>query len=92
MNNKNKYLFVLIFFVCILSISAISATENTTDKEVIKTSNNKESNLETINYQDKMMMFPIVTRMLNLKKKKLLMRIGMVSLEQIKPQQKMKIH
>ena len=68
MNNKYKYLFVLIFFVCILSISAISATENTTDKEVIKTSNNKESN------------------------KKLLMRIGMVSLEQIKPQQKMKIH
>ena len=52
MNNKYKYLFVLIFFVCILSISAISATENTTDKEVIKTSNNKESNLETINYQD----------------------------------------
>ena len=52
MNNKYKYLFVLIFFVCILSIFAISLTENTTDKEVIKTSNNKESNLETINYQD----------------------------------------
>ena len=84
MNNKYKYLFVLIFFVCILSISAISATENTTDKEVIKTSNNKESNLETINYQD--------DDVSNSKKKKLLMRIGMVSLEQIKPQQKMKIH
>ena len=51
-NKNSKYLFVFIFFVCILSISAISATENTTDKEVIKTSNNKESNLETINYQD----------------------------------------
>ena len=41
MNNKNKYFLVFMFLVCILSISAISATENTTNKEI---TNNKEYN------------------------------------------------
>ena len=45
-NKNSKYLFVFIFFVCILSISAISATENTS-KEV--TTNSKEYSLETVN-------------------------------------------
>ncbi len=46
MYNKNKYLLVFLFIVCILSISAISATENTS-KEV--TTNSKEYSLETVN-------------------------------------------
>ena len=48
-NKNSKYLFVFIFFVCILSISAISATENNTSKEVINT-DNKEYSLETVNH------------------------------------------
>ena len=49
---KNKlYLLLLLFLVCILSISAISATENTT-KDVIGTDNNKENNLETNIHDD----------------------------------------
>ena len=47
MYNKNKYLLVFLFIVCILSISAISATENTS-KEV--TTNSKEYSLETVNH------------------------------------------
>ena len=48
-NKNSKYSFVFIFFVCILSISAISATENNTSKEVINT-DNKEYSLETVNH------------------------------------------
>ena len=47
MYNKNKYLLVFLFIVCILIISAISATENTS-KEV--TTNSKEYSLETVNH------------------------------------------
>lgn len=43
---KNKlFLLVLLFFVCILSISAISAAENTTNKDVISTDNNLETSI-----------------------------------------------
>lgn len=51
MNNKSIYLLALLFFVCILSISAISATENTTSKEISNTDNNAYSYLETTNHQ-----------------------------------------
>ena len=51
--NKKLYVLALLFLVCILSISAISATENTTNKDVINADNNKDSNLETnIQYDD----------------------------------------
>ena len=49
MKNKNIYIFLLMFLVCILSISAISATENTS-KEVTNT-DNKEYSLETTTNQ-----------------------------------------
>ena len=53
MKTKRIYLLVLLFLVCILSITAISATENTTNKDVISADNNKENNLETnIHYDD----------------------------------------
>ena len=53
MKNKKKILLVLLFLVCILSISTISAVENTTNKEVSSADNNKENNLETnIQYND----------------------------------------
>ena len=53
MKNKKIYLLALLLLVCILSISAISAAENTANKEVISTDNNKETNLETnIQYDD----------------------------------------
>ena len=53
MKNKKIYLLALLLLVCILSISAISAAENTVNKEVISTDNNKETNLETnIQYDD----------------------------------------
>ena len=43
---KNKlFLLSLLFFVCILSISAISAAENTTSKDVISTDNNLETSI-----------------------------------------------
>ncbi|WP_461463975.1 hypothetical protein [Methanobrevibacter sp.] len=45
--NKKRYLLALLLLVCILSISTISATENTTNKDVISADNNKEYNLET---------------------------------------------
>ena len=49
---KNKlFLLSLLFLVCILSISAISAADNTTNKDVIGDDNNKENNLE-INIPD----------------------------------------
>ena len=51
MNNKKIYLLALLLLVCILSISTISATENTTNKEICNT-NNKENNLETNNHYD----------------------------------------
>ena len=47
MKDKKLYLLILSFIICILSISAISATENTVNKEVISTDNNKDNNLET---------------------------------------------
>ena len=50
MNNKNKYLLVLMFLICILSISAISATENTS-KEVTNTNTKEYSALETTTHQ-----------------------------------------
>ena len=43
---KNKlFLLSLLFFVCILSISAISAAENTTNKDVISIDNNLETSI-----------------------------------------------
>ena len=51
MNNKKIYLLALLLLVCILSISTINATENTTNKEICNT-NNKENNLETNNHYD----------------------------------------
>ena len=44
---KKLYLSVLLILVCILSISTISATENTTNKDVISVDNNQKINLET---------------------------------------------
>ena len=53
MKNRKIYLLALMLLVCILSISAISATENTANKDVISADNNKETNLETnIQYDD----------------------------------------
>ena len=53
MKNKKIYLLALMLLICILSISAISATENTANKDVISANNNKETNLETdIQYDD----------------------------------------
>ena len=49
---KKLSLLLLLFLVCILSISAISATENTANNDVIGTDNNKENNLETNIYSD----------------------------------------
>ena len=48
--NKKIYLSVLLVIVCILSISAISATENTANKEVTNT-DNKGYSLETTTNQ-----------------------------------------
>ncbi|WP_407431931.1 hypothetical protein [Methanobrevibacter sp.] len=48
---KKLPLLLLLFLVCILSISAISATENTANNDVIGADNNKENNLE-INIPD----------------------------------------
>ena len=45
--NKNICFSVLLFLVCILSISAISAAENTAHGEVINEDNNKINTLET---------------------------------------------
>ncbi|WP_461461219.1 hypothetical protein [Methanobrevibacter sp.] len=50
MKNKSIYVLVLLF-LCILSIQAISATEHTVNEEVISADNN-ENNLETINHYD----------------------------------------
>ncbi len=47
MKDKKLYLLILSFIICILSISAISATENTVNKDVISDDNNKDNNLET---------------------------------------------
>ncbi|WP_461461547.1 hypothetical protein [Methanobrevibacter sp.] len=47
MKSKKYILFSLLFLVCILSISTISATENTTNKDIISHDNNKETNLQT---------------------------------------------
>ena len=53
MKTKRIQLLVLMFLVCILSITAISATENTTNKDVISADNNNENNLErNIRYDD----------------------------------------
>ena len=52
MKNKKYVLLVLLFLVCILSISAISAADNTTKQDVISADNNKESNVETFNQYD----------------------------------------
>ncbi len=41
MKNKKIYLLALLFLLCILSIQAKSATENTTDKDIISVDNNK---------------------------------------------------
>ncbi|WP_295721283.1 hypothetical protein [uncultured Methanobrevibacter sp.] len=41
MKNKKYILLVLLFLVCILSISAISAADNTTKQDVISADNNK---------------------------------------------------
>ena len=49
---KKLPLLLLLFLVCILSISAISATENTTKQEVISANNNKNTNLEINNQYD----------------------------------------
>ena len=46
MKNNSIYLLALLFFVCILSISAISATENNTNKDVISADNNQQNNVE----------------------------------------------
>ena len=51
--NKKIYLSVLLFLVCILSISSISATESTINEEVTCTYTDQENNLETdIRYED----------------------------------------
>ena len=51
--NKKIYLSVLLFLVCILSISSISATESTINEEVTCTYTDQENNLETdIHYED----------------------------------------
>ncbi len=51
--NNKIYILLLLTLVCILSISAISASENTTDKDIISSDNNKENNLKTnIQYDD----------------------------------------
>ena len=51
--NKKIYLSVLLFLVCILSISSISATESTINEEVTCTYTDQENNLETdICYED----------------------------------------
>ncbi len=50
MKNKNIYVLVLLF-LSILSIQAISATEHTVNEEVLSEDNN-ENNLETINQYD----------------------------------------
>ena len=50
MNNKNKYFLVFMFLVCILSISAVSATENTI-KEVTNTNTKEYNTLETTTHQ-----------------------------------------
>ncbi len=54
MKNKNIYIFLLMFLVCILSISVISATsEITSNKQITSTDNNVENNIETnICYDD----------------------------------------
>ncbi|WP_461463287.1 hypothetical protein [Methanobrevibacter sp.] len=52
MNDKKLYLVLLSFIICILSISAINATENTASDDVISADNNKEINVETINQYD----------------------------------------
>ena len=53
MKNKKIYLLALMLLICILSISTISATENTANKEVISADNNNANNLETnIQYDD----------------------------------------
>ena len=53
MKNRKIYLLVLMLLVCILSISAISATEDTANKDIINVDNNIENNLETsIQYDD----------------------------------------
>ena len=53
MKNKKIYLLALLLLVCILSISTISATENTTNENVISADNNQENNLEINNqYED----------------------------------------
>ena len=51
-NKKYIYTYLLVLLlVCILSISAISATENTTSKEISNTDNNAYTYLETTNHQ-----------------------------------------
>ena len=47
MKDKKIYLLILSFIICMISISTISATENTTNKDIISSENNKEINLET---------------------------------------------
>ena len=47
MKDKKLYFLILSFIICILSISTISATENTINKDIISADNNKDNNLET---------------------------------------------
>ncbi|WP_295721650.1 hypothetical protein [uncultured Methanobrevibacter sp.] len=51
MKNKSIYVLALLFLVCILSISAINGTENTSNKNVVNTDNDKNI-LETNNQYD----------------------------------------
>ncbi len=52
MKSKKIYLLALLLLVCILSISTISAAENTTKENVMSADNNQETNVETINQYD----------------------------------------
>ena len=50
---KKKYLAIIIFLICILSIQTIEAEGNTANKEIISINNNHDSNLKTnIQYND----------------------------------------
>ena len=53
MEDKKLYILLLSFIICILSISAINATEITTNKDMMSSDNNNDNNLETnIRYDD----------------------------------------